>query len=573
MGEWGQWLNSHMAVYFPKYVTVNNPRLAVLHWCCHVVIFVIAFSQFMWKRQYMMPMQPGGDVTLCTSPCQSPPTEDRICDAQSCAGLCTETDSPCLHFHEALHLEPQLAFVATSFSDCVDCPKHVLPGARHQQIALSHRFRVDSPPGILTGSGTMAADSRDVESEWEQGMATVLFDGGGQILRTFEPGLEIKLAMSELLSAATIEDNAGWGLDLDDLYTREELGIHEQTLRKTGVTLDVNLYYVAGSTAECAITDPEVQLETFLWAGPICCMRVHAKRDWTSMSRALPSRENSTIREYHGIFITFAASGHFEFLAMSAIFRGLTTILIWAQIPLMVIYWFSITFLGHLSTVYSRAMHQSLSLSEACQGLASRLVSHSAAFMDMQDLGSGISKDSLLRRLSMILSREKDLDANEVEKFVDFVFRQMLSSQTTQNQQERDIVNVQGFCAACTTNEPLRFDSLVQIFDKDRRLGCLETAFVDDTVKEVHKVDETKNRASAVQESSSLSSFRSSKAAHHSQLEKAMADVHRVELTLDDLEGSIRDATKDCSNALEQELAVKDEFVQLLQEVTAGRSG
>merc|ERR1719188_1516187 len=108
--------------------------------------------------------------------------------------------------------------------------------------------------------------------------------------------------------------------------------------------------------------------------------------------------------------------------------------------------------------------------------------------MDVQDEkgGDGVSKGRLLHRFNVIMRDMKELDSREVKKFVDFVFRGLRRMGTVGVHDDR-YIKVESYCSACSSNEPLSFDSLVKIFDKDRRLGILERCFLDDTIRQVHK--------------------------------------------------------------------------------------
>eukprot|EP00913_Durusdinium_trenchii_P012364 g11606.t1 len=75
-----------------------------------------------------------------------------------------------------------------------------------------------------------------------------------------------------------------------------------------------------------------------------------------------------------------------------------------------------------------------------------------------------------------------------------------LKSFRKDNAPQTDVVTCQEFCAACSTNEPVQLDTLVKIFDKDRKLGCLENFFLDKTLGEVRRAAEAESDSAAQEE-------------------------------------------------------------------------
>merc|ERR1740130_1577462 len=152
----------------------------------------------------------------------------------------------------------------------------------------------------------------------------------------------------------------------------------------------------------------------------------------------------------------------------------------------MIVYYFAVFCLGRLSTVYSNCICENVNLGDACKGLATRLISHSAAYMDLQDSPEGISKKRLLERFRSILEHNENIDDREIKKYVDFVFEGMQSMAGEDDGSLLDeTVNIQEFCTACSTNEPLNFQSMVMLFDKDRELSVLEHFFLDKSIRGV----------------------------------------------------------------------------------------
>jgi len=310
----------------------------------------------------------------------------------------------------------------------------------------------------------------------------------------------IEVTVDELLAAAEYDGVGPEGaLNLDQEVLRKTMGLNSSllaaddkgvVLRMLGATVTIDLYTTDKGECYHSLTDEKLEFKS---DGPIACMFVFAERMWTSSGSThsihnsdSPPKAGYLTRTSNGIRIKFRNRGAFTSFDLTELLKIFTVAVVWIQIPLQVVYYFTIFCLGHLSSVYSRVIHQDLHLADACKGLASRLVSHSAAYMDLQDQSTGISKSRLLERFKVVLESNKNLDEVEIVKFVDFVFEGMQSlSQASSTDQSSDTVNIQEYCTACSTNEPLDFDSLVKLFDKDRRIGMLEGCFLDESIRAV----------------------------------------------------------------------------------------
>jgi|Transcript_1197 hypothetical protein len=534
-----------MRVYFPKYVTVNNKPLFLLFWLVWFVTIGIAVYQFIAGKRYEIRKLPEGEVSLCSQFCPASTTAPTgqtggtTFGSFAYASFCTAVQGTasaeaetCVSAGDAKQYGPSTLFIPTFFEDtkmmnptytsadagcststgyaansaesgpiCRKDAKKWVPGVEQQSIEFSHRYIVQQPTSSIFG------DQPDIYGNSLLDTTTVVLDRDGQKQKEFSSGQRISFTVAELLELAGLHEccdtEVGGALDLDASYTRADGGVvTAKTARETGVSLVIDILYT--NEGGCRL---DLQHDTISLDGTAACMSVRARRQWTrATSRGHGATTSSGWaeyqqfqRQYSGIEISFHIHGAFKFIDASAFFRGMTTILIWMGIPIWIMYFFAILFLGNLSAIYSRVIHQELSLSGACVGLAGRLISHTSAFADVQDFPEGLSKKRLHERFQMIMQFSQDLDDQEVRKFVDFVYEGVAIAATeAEVGTDNELIDVQDFCTVCSTNESLTFDSLVKIFDRDRRLGTFESFFQDNVIEQARSIAANDTMSEAV---------------------------------------------------------------------------
>jgi hypothetical protein len=565
-----------MAVYFPKFVMINNTRLTLMYYFLTVTLvvyifwyFVIGSSSFLISKPIQMMVHVCNDRgTMCSSRNTLAEMElmKKEWDAATASDLCNNFDQytyktpegetmhprgchkmcgsqtrengyeSCFLPADRYSLSPNMIFIPTYTTETTyikdssaACPAgwtsggkgwcnktegKFVPAAEDLKISFFHEF-ISSPEeaNMLIGQKEKKGSSLSgVSNGFGAGLRTVWYDqNNGTNLREYAQSF-ISPTVKELLHSADYEDRGRLGvLHLDQNYftgtsgedvVRPNLmtgGGYKSgaSLRMTGVTLTVNLQIVDGG--ECAAAFPnDVEIAKDQkyskykvgHNGAVACMTVHAERMWTHEgSHYQPGMEGDGYREVKtaGIRIKFRTSGEVRMLEMTAVSQALTVAIVWIQVPLLVVYYFTVLCLGHLSSVYARVCSEILNLSDATKGLATRLISHSAAYLDLQDQPDGITKGRLKGQFENILQSKLDsgvISSDELSKYVDYVFEGMQSmgdGEVVIN----ETVNIEEYCEACCTNEPLGFQALVQLFDKDRKLQFLENLFLDDTIRGV----------------------------------------------------------------------------------------
>jgi len=245
-------------------------------------------------------------------------------------------------------------------------------------------------------------------------------------------------------------------------------------------------------------------------------------------------------------------------------------------------------------------MNQELNLAEACKGLAARLISHSGPFIDLMDdqqevepkereedeaegedgddeeksaaqeiaheegaeepqdtTEMGISKSRILARIREFLENSDVISDQELLRMVDFL-HQGLKGMTEQTK-DLDLVNLSDFCTACCTNEPLSFDSLVQLFDKDRKTGILERIFVDDDISAVHNAA-TRANLNRGGSTMQMTAGKTTGGIAHSNLNRLVTDMQSLVTKVTDAEFKARAAGR--------EVDLDDDTMDLLGEDT-----
>lgn len=464
----------------------------------------------------------------------------KVCGTQSSSSTLGTKFQPdyCIFPEETILLSPQMAFVPTYISDTTYLPldgngactytsitqpnpsgytktpdglscyrKHekFVPGVGQQKIQFTHEFAVSPEMAafVFSKEDKKALSKATKAQPWDNGMKTVFYSYDGRVVKEWAAGEWIDPDVNMLLGASDYEDVGPSGaLSLDQVYTRLDYGVPKNTLfgttnAPTGVKEGVSLRVTGVTvTIDIAITDNgkchHVKLEEDydVGDGPVACMFAHAERTWTHEGTQYQVGSDGSYKEIQrsGVRIKFRPKGSVQLFDMTVVTQSFTVAVVWIQIPLVIVYFFTVICLGHLSTVYSRVINQELSLGNACKGLACRLVSHSAAYMDLQDMPDGISKKKLSDRFKHILQtriKNGELQQDEVDNYVNYVFEGMQSMGDGTQVVINDSINIQEFCQACCTNEPLSFEQLVMLFDKDRKVGCLESFFLDDTIRGV----------------------------------------------------------------------------------------
>lgn len=475
---------------------------------------------------------------------------------------------------------PQGFVQDSSYSVCTRTNDFFVAGVEELSIIYKHEFTVEQKVqyvDLFLDMEPLKSRSGAFHSQgWENGLKTILFAyNSGKYVekRSFTATNTIDLSLQELLESAFYDDADG-PLSLDSRYVRLDRGIVNDgnggpPLRLTGVEITIDIFITDLGT--CLVYDQlrlqdsfnEVaKVEVDNGGGPVACLFIHADRTWTTKTESQyvygmqGARRDRTM---YGAHIKFRKMGKFAFFNPQAIITGITIFFLWMQVPLVLATWFTSTVLGQLSNIYGRVLFQELNLTTACKGLAARLVAHSASFMDLYDKAPssteggdatkdvGMSKKRILQRFRDFLETSESIDDRELQNFVDFLHDGLKQLKVQGDNEPADfdpkdedtLITLQDFCTACASNEPLKFESLVRLFDKDRTLGFIEAFFLDSDIKSLHAAAKQDLRASSVElaESESME-------VRYSRVEHSMSDVQKTIHQVTELETRSYEAAK-----------------------------
>mmetsp|Transcript_86123 Transcript_86123/g.252002 ORF Transcript_86123/g.252002 Transcript_86123/m.252002 type:complete len:843 (-) Transcript_86123:98-2626(-) len=518
-------------VYFPKFVCINNPRLALLYWVVTIIVMGIAIISFAYNENYLGRMKADAEV-FATSwrlarpmreilsaangdmnrpHCVTPGSSDYAYGSVNytgitCAPICSAGASqPCVTPGELYHVKygrdfffPTL-FVEETFDATmgnISRSNHFVPAVEGSILAFSHQYTLKKASQKISEAPSFeSGHSSDADVDQFNQVLTVLLGRDGTEVQRWPAGQAIVLTMGEIfqhVKLAEYSDEVS-RMDLDSKYSRVDEDIIDEpqdagvSVRVSGATIYADLHYTNEGACKPSTGDSRVYVNDH--AGKVACMTLRGIRHFVSdrVEMVLDEDGSSKIRQYNGIRIEFRTTGEFTYLDGTALSFAITTLLVWYQIPLLLIYIFITTVLGKLSEIYSRVIHQSMSIKEAVTGLGSRLVGHSSAYLDLAESGAdGIDKMRMIERFRKIFADNEELDDDEVVKLVDYIHDSM-TGQAKDEEAPNSKVLIEHFCASATSNEPLSFGSIVHIFDQDRSTAALEGIFNDEAIQAIRE--------------------------------------------------------------------------------------
>lgn len=527
--------------YLPKWVVIHNPRLFLLYWFLVLFLWIVAIWRFVELEQWAIQSPANGVVSMlpfasglslaetsaameadrsqdfCTQPSlfeynYSDPSHPDSKSFQysniQCTRLCDDVSAvgqACINEAELMMDSAAGTFIPTFFSDMTTTgfgspspsSHYFVPGIAALKLAFSHNYFVHRPADLLTGARETLHGSSDGAAASGKAVVTVVLNHSGSILKCFEPGEPLELTVAEVLTAAKTDEfgDSDSRLLLNNRYSNFDerimlmdspFGLQGPPLRLTGADLKLKLSFTNKGYCQMDLDSDRVYVSAK--NADVACLTVRAKRDWTQKVRSAVSTQGSWTRTYHGLKISFDTTGQFASFDTFALFESVTIVFIWLQVPSFVIYLMVTFMLGTLSRVYSSVLHQQGGLIDSTAGIAARLMNYSSTFKDLQDDKGDVTKQRMLRRFNYILAYEDDLDANEREKYVDFVYKTVLKDGEGRSKQRCEMLE---FCSACSSGEPLSFEVLQKFFNRRRRAGIAERLFQDSSVSAIHTITDS----------------------------------------------------------------------------------
>lgn len=505
-----------LSITFPKSVRIENSRLTILYW--FLATGALAFVGFnCWVSSgYLVFAQPDGrfqywptswaiddasaaaineaesQAEYCTDPKKYEYCFDKNCSFSSqgsrCMDICTsEVFDDCLETPERFIKETGGLFFPTFFQELEikyepdsDSSKpqrrttsrtRTVKGVEDMGIEFTHEYTVNSP-----------TQSREQGSSREE-VLTILRDASGNELDRWLPGTTVTLQLKKMFEYA--------GVDLNKVEPELGKNFLEGAEHPEGV-----LTRMAGTQIflEMSYHNPWAY-SVKDWYGPVAILTITCQPSWSSNPQLQVFNANGSLRHryYQGIRVTFTSKGRFAWVSMDQIISVMTSILVFIGVAKKIVFIFTVRCLGIVSSVYDGFLYQRVRLSRECCALAARLCSHTSTFVELKDRDLGISKARLKRRFQRVFGHAEELDAHEVDRFVEFVYGHMKKMGAADQS-----VDVEGFVKACSYGESLDVRTMISIFDADRRKTLLEKTFAGPVLRKLFKSDaSTRARSSA----------------------------------------------------------------------------
>eukprot|EP00746_Dinoflagellata_sp_MGD_P045719 gnl/MRDRNA2_/MRDRNA2_212128_c0_seq1.p1 gnl/MRDRNA2_/MRDRNA2_212128_c0~~gnl/MRDRNA2_/MRDRNA2_212128_c0_seq1.p1 ORF type:complete len:691 (-),score=91.16 gnl/MRDRNA2_/MRDRNA2_212128_c0_seq1:37-2109(-) len=545
-------------VLFPKFVEIHSRRLASLHRLLVIGLLAVPIKNFAfrsesqyytgfqvhywptnWKvsdEQMNLLNEADSQKDYCISPSKFEYCDTKDCMSwaakeMACMDLCTDTSDnfqDCLERGERFFKDSDGSiFVPTFFNDLstiltpeagqrkgkverrVEEKARIIKGIEDMGIGFDHGYSVKlndpfTPESVSnkdTVSDTVESGyNLQFNTRYNDGLLTIVKDANGIEIMKFLPGEVVYLPMEMILSIANIT--------LDDVNEKygENLSPNAQSthgiltrLAGAEIVLDISYHnplYLGGMFYQ------------YNWKGPVAFITISSQLAWTSRPtfQILDTLGSTRMRYYQGVRISFIQTGTFAWIDLSRIATCLTSMIVFYKSAATVLFFFSIRYLGGLSTLYRGFCYQPASIGRECCSLAVKLACRTSTFLELQDLHTGISRRRLLHRFTQVFKSTEQLTPMQIRRFVHFVFdgltamkedEGLTTMKEDEDPDENEWVDIEKWSQASAYSEPLGFDSVVQIFDADRKKGFLERFFAPKALKTILKTDSLVRQISA----------------------------------------------------------------------------
>eukprot|EP00812_Abedinium_dasypus_P009687 NODE_335_length_1658_cov_308.223331.p1 GENE.NODE_335_length_1658_cov_308.223331~~NODE_335_length_1658_cov_308.223331.p1 ORF type:complete len:338 (+),score=64.41 NODE_335_length_1658_cov_308.223331:3-1016(+) len=256
--------------------------------------------------------------------------------------------------------------------------------------------------------------------------------------------------------------------------------------------------------------------ERFNWDGPVCTLHVDIPdipKAWPAYTTQVPVDNGQLIRRrvFHGPYVVASPSGDFYFFDYWALYQWMIAGYVLLNIPVKILGFVSCKFLGELSCVYKRVIHEPFDLLEQVAGMATDFVSYTNSYYGLTDRIDGISMDCFSVWMADGLKEETDLDGGELKSVVDICFREIMERGTemeasgARSKVRRDVrrslrefkpqpsgsdmgsemIDISAYLRCRMLSARIALPDLVKLFDKDRRRKCVEMFFTPKTLTRV----------------------------------------------------------------------------------------
>jgi hypothetical protein len=390
---------------------------------------------------------------------------------------------------------------------------YFIPATESLGIGLTYNF--DIPPDqVRTVAGVQSrlmGNSQSLSGSSTENVMTVMIDHEDKPFKIAKPSEgDIELTVPQLSAMAGKPD---W---LDSVGSHPNA--HPNAKHATGP-----LTRISGATVALEVKcynehhgDIDHLLNGETWDGPTCYLGAKDANKWypwSSYESRKPGQNANGVqgtehRLYHGLRIVAKGDGVFKVYDLNNIYLTIVSYLVLMGLPKTFILFVAVTLLGHFSRIYRGVIYEQFNIEDQVAGMATRLMSNSVNFVDLEDnagkdSGSGsegISKRMMGERLTEALRhRGGSLQKEELHSFIDFCYRAVSTKKdkkgmrasksflwhsvfgkdrTSNTEDPEDCINIDCFNKACSSLDKMRFEEVVELFDRDRRIRLPEAFFM-----------------------------------------------------------------------------------------------
>lgn len=563
-----------MPLRIPKYVQIENFRLSMFYRFMQVGIVVPLVLYFFATEQYSMalPLKEhifiGHSVRGWPNPtvleqvakektaepwCKNPSDYNFLGDflgaydmlvadfnfvGHRCASVCSSTNSAdhCIHPPETWVTDgPGQVLLLTSVRDTLyqkdgssASKALILPFADFLSVAFKVSYqeldktlvRFGKLPRESTGT-VYTSNDFDLATKFESSCkdpATGVMKT--KIIKEIPPGEDLSLTVPELFKLAcdegyldSIQEGAGTNLHPGAKHMKGALG------RIVGAEFTVNVFIKASSpNSNQNSATVKATLNPLSFVGG-------SSNSFVDINGTSTFRQ----RQYNGIRVRFVAEGVQTVVDINNVILNISALVVYVTLPIIMIKFFAVYCLGHLSTIYYKVVYSKFNIARECGATATRLMASTQTFHQLEDVtdadGDGIHGDTGISRKVMkayikdvLQYRKTVLDENEMQQFVELAFNEVdveehdtldhdpksyLSIAKSMITDFFDIdahkgsrssknlgpqcINIDEFTNATHSAFPISFESVVTLFDKDRSQSILERMFTPDKLKSALK--------------------------------------------------------------------------------------
>jgi len=556
-----------MPLRIPKYVQIENFRLSMFYRFMQVGIVVPLVLYFFLSEQYSMALQLkehiflGHSVRGWPNPtvleqvavekaaepwCKNPSDYDFLGDflgaydmlvadfnfvGHRCASVCTQANSAdhCIHPPETWMTDRSQVLLLTSVRDTLYqqdgssvSKALILPFADFLSVAFKVSYqeldkglvRFGHRPRESTGK-VFTSNDFNLATKFESSCYNAEGVMETRVVKEIPPGDDLSLTVPELFQLAcnegyldNIQDGAGKNLHPGAKHANGALG------RIVGAEFTVSVFINADENSATV----KATLNPLSFVGG--SSNSYVDRNGSSTFRH---------RQYNGIRVRFNADGVQTVVDINNVVLNVSALVVYVTLPIIMIKFFAVYCLGHLSTIYYKVVYSKFNIARECGATATRLMGSTQTFHQLEDVtdadGDGVHGDTGISRKVMkayikdvLQYRKTVLDENEMQQFVELAFNEVdveehdelehdpksvvstikamiidffdidahKGSKDTKNLGPQ-CINIDEFTNATHSAFPISFESVVTLFDKDRSQSFLERMFTPDKLKSALK--------------------------------------------------------------------------------------